>query len=124
CDCVSTKSEPKAAFKKAKYVILGKVVEATFGSSKVTFTLEPVRTWKGKLKVLRAQTYGGGSSCAYPLEHGKFYVVFAESDPQQVELCGNEPIPLAAAKDTIQYLDQEKGFAPLPLEVLGTPNAQ
>jgi hypothetical protein len=124
CDCVSTpKRDAKSAYKKAKYVLLGRVTEATFGSSKVTFLLEPVRTWKGKLKVLRAQTYGGGSSCALSLEHGKFYVVFADNDPQQIEICGNEPIPLAAAKDTILFLDEERGFAPLPPEVLATPTA-
>lgn len=107
------------------HVLIGRVNEARLDSDyRSTFTLAAIRVWKGDKKELVLQTHGPSSTCGYAMQEGKVYVVYADSDPQQIAVCDFAPIPASAAKEAIRCFDRASRLPPLslPREDLEPPN--
>lgn len=125
CDTLCVTPKPKDLLKTHRYVLIGRVNEARWDSDyRGTFTLAAIRVWNGDKKELVLQTHGPSSTCGYAMQEGKVYVVYADSDPQQIAICDFAPIPAYAAKEAIRCFDRASRLPPLslPREDLEPPN--
>ena len=111
-----------------RYVLLGKVVEnpdwdGSATGTRLRYTLEPVRVWKGRWpgdrKRFRYETTGS-AACGYPLRLGAYYVLASEEEPMVI----GHPVALPDAQDLVGALDRARNRPPLrvPEEALLPPH--
>jgi hypothetical protein len=117
CDTVCVTPKASWLLKDHRYVMIGRVTEARWhDQANGTFTVTAIRVWKGDRKELVLETKSGGTStCGYAMQQGKVYVVYADDERQEIDICRFAPIPAGYAKDIIKGLDRSKRLAPLSL---------
>lgn len=128
CEVVCVTPKPKQLLNDHQFVMIGRVKEARWRDrSNGTFTVTAIRVWKGDKKHLVLETTQGGSStCGYSMEEGKVYVVYADTDPQEIAICDFAPIPSYYAKEMIRAFDRARRLPALslPAEDLKPPDSR
>ncbi len=110
CECVTIQGKPWEIFAGANHVYLGKVIRVDHPEQYAeTYTIKPLRVWKGSKKSYTLSTGGG---CGFHLREGEYYLMYADEDPQGIDLCGPHPLPFCAALDHVAWLDRERGMPP------------
>lgn len=101
------------------YVLVGRVEARTETPAGSEFRVKAIRVWNGKSTIALRNT---GGMCGKSPTVGRVYVVFASTDPQDIDMCS--PVMAVSedrARQAITRLDRARHFPPLslPQEDLG-----
>ncbi len=111
CECISVQGKPWEAFAAAKHVYLGKVVRVDYPEPYApSYTIKPLRVWKGHKKSFTLFPTGG--TCGFALNEGEYYLMYATEDPQGIDICRSHPLAFCSALDHVAWLDRERGMPP------------
>jgi hypothetical protein len=97
-----------------KHVLVGRVEEQIDKVGGPEFQIKVIRVWKGNKKTITLKNTSG--MCGLTPAVGRVYVIFAQDDPQDVDICS--PVLVSSdsrAKEAIARLDKARRLPPLSL---------
>lgn len=118
--CETICAEPKDAdhyLRSSDRVFVGRVTAvAEETSGRFSFTLQPIRWWKGKGSEVSVYTFGGAPSCGKQLSPGAVYFVALAKGQEEIKICSPlDPVWEQRVQRLVTRLDRARGFPPLSL---------